>query len=183
LAVAFAIGALTTLGYAATRSFVVLVTARLVWGLCWSFIRHVGVFEIAAHAPADEGGRAMGYFNGISRIGSVGGLLGGAALVDAFGYVPAVAILAAVSLVSVALPLLDRRLVDVPSRPHAATPTTRLDRDAVVDLALGFTLGIVGPGVVTSTLGVVLAPYTEHGPPLPGITAATITGALLAVRL
>ena len=43
-------------------------------------------------------------------------------------------------------------------------------------------IGIVGPGFVTSTLGVVLQPYTANGPLLPGITAATVTGALLAIR-
>jgi len=183
LAAAFALGAATTFAYAATESFVALVAARLVWGLCWSFIRHVGVLEVAAHAPADGAGRAMGYYNGISRIGSVTGLLGGAALVDAFGYVAAVAMLATASLASVALTLFDRTLVDVPPRPHAELPTARLDRAAITDLALGFTLGLVGPGVVTSTLGVVLEPYTAQGPLLPGITAATITGALLAIRL
>ncbi len=87
---AFTLGAITTLGYAATASFTVLVSARIAWGLAWSFIRHVGVLEVVAHAPADAGGRAIGFYNGISRIGSVAGLLGGAALVDAFGYVPAV---------------------------------------------------------------------------------------------
>ena len=179
---AFTLGAITTFGYAATTSFTVLVSARIAWGLAWSFIRHVGVLEVVAHAPADAGGRAIGFYNGISRIGSVAGLLGGAALVDAFGYVPAVCLLAAVSIVSVALVLRDRSLVTLPPRTHADAPATPLDRRGIVELWLGFSLGVVGPGFVTSTLGVVLQPYTANGPILPGITAATITGALLAIR-
>ena len=182
LAGAFALGALTTLGYAATASFAVLVSARLAWGLAWSFIRHVGVLEVIAHAPADAGGRAIGFYNGVARIGSVAGLLGGAALVDAFGYVTAVWLLAAASLVSVALVLRDRSLVTLPPRTDADAAATRLDRRGTVELALGFSIGIVGPGFVTSTLGVVLQPYTANGPLLPGITAATVTGALLAIR-
>lgn len=182
LAGAFALGTLTTLGYAVTDSFAVLVAARLAWGLAWSFIRHVGVLEVIAHAPADAGGRAIGFYNGISRIGTVAGLLGGAALVDAFGYVAAVCLLAAISGVSVVLVLRDRSLVTLPPRAHADAAAAPLDRRGVMELMLGFSIGIVGPGFVTSTLGVVLQPFTAHGPLLPGVTAATITGALLAVR-
>ena len=36
------------------------------------------MLEVVAHAHADAGGRAIGFYNGISRIGSVAGLLGGA---------------------------------------------------------------------------------------------------------
>ena len=117
----------------------------------------------------------------MARIGSVAGLLGGAALVDAFGYVPAVCLLAAVSIVSVALVLRDRSLVTLTPRTHSDAPATPLDRRGIVELCLGFSLGIVGPGFVTSTLGVVLQPHTANGPIFPGITAATITGALLAI--
>lgn len=183
LAGAFTLGAFTTLGYAATSSFAVLVAARLAWGLAWSFIRHIGVLEVIAHAPADAGGRAIGFYNGISRIGTVAGLLGGAALVDALGYVAAVCLLAAVSVVSVVLVMRDRSLVVLPPRAHADAAAVPLDRRGIVELMLGFSIGIVGPGFVTSTLGVVLQPFTAHGPLLPGVTAATITGALLAVRL
>ncbi len=183
LAGAFSLGAFTTLGYAATSSFAVLVAARLAWGLAWSFIRHVGVLEVIAHAPADAGGRAIGFYNGISRIGTVAGLLGGAALVDALGYVAAVCLLAAVSVVSVVLVMRDRSLVVLPPRAHADAAVEPIDRRGIVELMLGFSIGIVGPGFVTSTLGVVLQPFTAHGPLLPGVTAATITGALLAVRL
>jgi predicted MFS family arabinose efflux permease len=160
----------------------VLVIARLVWGLAWSFIRHVGVLEVAAHAPADSGGRVMGFYNGVSRLGSIGGLLGGAALVDAFGYVAAVWMLAGLSLISVLLVAGDRTLRDVPPRAHASSGQVSLDRRGIVELALGFSLGVVGPGFVTSTLGIVLQPYTEQVRAVPGLTAATMTGGLLAVR-
>ncbi len=181
LTIAFLLGASTTFAYAATSSFTVLVVSRLLWGLAWSFIRHVGVLEVIAHAPADAPARAMGFYQGVSRVGSVAGLLGGAALVDAFGYVAAIWILTLTSLASVVLTLRDRALVHVPPRFDGDVSAAPLDRRGAIELALGFSLGIVGPGFVTSTLGVVLQPYSDRMH-VPGLTAATMTGALLAIR-
>ena len=39
---AMSVGVLTTCAYTVTQYFVVLLLARIVWGLCWSFIRHIG---------------------------------------------------------------------------------------------------------------------------------------------
>jgi len=183
LAAAFLLGTLTTLGYALAASFTLLVVARLSWGLAWSFIRHIGVLEVIARAPAGAGGRTMGFYNGISRVGSVAGLLGGAALVDLIGYPAAVVALAITSLVSVVLILADHGLRESLPRVHTAPADSPAVRGAShVELALGFTLGIVGPGLVTATLGFVLQPYTNVGPSGDGLTAATLTGALLAIR-
>jgi predicted MFS family arabinose efflux permease len=181
LIVAFVLGTLTTLGYAATSSFTVLVMARLLWGLAWSFIRHIGVLEVVAHAPVDAPARAMGFYQGVSRVGSVAGLLGGAALVDAFGYVAAVWLLTITSLASVVLIVRDRTLSTTPARTHAHVRQAPIDRQRIVELVLGFSLGIVGPGFVTATLGVVLQPYSADMH-VPGLTAATMTGALLGIR-
>ena len=182
LLAALSFGTLTTLGYAFTSSFTVLVLARVLWGIAWSFIRHVGVLEVMAHTPVEAAGRTMGLYNGISRAGTVTGLLGGAALVDAFGLTAAVVALAGTSAVSIVLVLRDQGLLRSTARVHAAAARTGDARGHVVFAVLGFSLGIVGGGFVISTLGLVLEPYADEVTLVPGLTAATLTGALLAIR-
>ena len=55
--------------------------------------------------PVPEAGRAMGFYNGVSRAGSVAGLFGGALIVDGVGYHTAMLILAGISLLGVPLAL------------------------------------------------------------------------------
>ena len=169
---AFVLGVASTAAYALTSWFSVLLAARLAWGLSWSFIRHLGVQAIMADAPPDRGGRTMGLYNGISRAGSVAGLLGGAVLVDVFGFAAGVLMLAAVSLLS--LPLAHAGF-------HGAAPLPERRRGAAPPalLAMGFVIGAVGPGFVMGTLGAVLAGYITSD---TWLSAATVTGVLLASR-
>ena len=173
---ALMLGALTTAAYAFTHSFAVLALARIAWGLAWSFIRHIGVAGIVAQTSPAVAGRTMGIYNGISRVGSVAGLLGGAALVDWLGFVPAMLWLGGLSML--ALPFAWWGY----TANSALEARSSHDENAVIHpvfLLLGFVLGAVGPGLVMATLGSVLAGHTLA---LGGFTAATLTGALLALR-
>ena len=172
---AFVLGVMTTLAYALTTHFWLLLAARLAWGLAWSFIRHIGVQNIMSGVAGERVGRTMGMYNGFSRAGSVAGLLGGAVLVDLFGFSAGVMMLAVVSLVS--LPLAGAGL-----RPEARiNPSVALSGNVLPGalLVLGFTLGAVGPGFVMGTLGASIVVYVGAG----GLfSAATLTGLLLGIR-
>lgn len=169
---ALGLGVVTTVAYVATSYFAVLLGARLAWGLAWSFIRHFGVQSLMQDVAATRVGRTMGVYNGISRAGSVAGLLGGAVLVDLYGFTAGLLMLALVSLLS--LPL--------GARGFRRFETTAAQRTASINnvyLPLGFVLGIVGPGLVVGVLGAVLVPYVATD---GWLTAATVTGVLLGVR-
>ncbi|TDJ39584.1 MAG: MFS transporter [Gammaproteobacteria bacterium] len=172
---AFVLGVMTTLAYALTTHFWLLLAARLAWGLAWSFIRHIGVQNIMSGVAGERVGRTMGMYNGFSRAGSVAGLLGGAVLVDLFGFSAGVMMLAVVSLLS--LPLAVAGL-----RPEARiNPSVALSGNVLPGalLVLGFTLGAVGPGFVMGTLGASIVVYVGAG----GLfSAATLTGLLLGIR-
>ena len=169
---AFVLGALTTLVYGLTASFTLLLIARVAWGLAWSFIRHLGVEAIMAEAGTDRAGRTMGLYNGISRAGSVAGLLGGALLVDVYGFATGMVCLAIVSLMS--LPL-----AAAGYRGGGALGGHGSERLPVA-LKLGsFAVGVVGPGFVMSTLGAGLVQYVGS---VELLSAATLTGVLLAAR-
>ena len=169
---------LTTAAYTVTGSFAVLLTARVAWGLAWSFIRHLGVLHIMSDTPASSAGRTMGVYNGISRLGSVVGLFGGALLVDLLGFVPALWLLAAASAVSVPLAVASmagahRFVAHLPQALGSA-------RGPRTFWVLAWILGAVGPGFVMSTLGAAFSARVEPG--TWGVSAASLTGALLALR-
>lgn len=175
---AFVLGAATTAMYTMTMLFSALLIARLLWGLAWSFIRHIGVLKIMSDVPQDESGWTMGIYNGISRIGSIVGLLGGALLVDSIGYSPTIWIFAAVSLIAV--PLAQKGIgarpqneLLKPLNSHGSTTQTWIYQ------LLGFVIGMVGPGIVMATLGKVIEGQLGGS---VGFSAVTLTGALLAVR-
>lgn len=170
---AFVLGSLTTAAYVFTQSFAVLLAARLLWGLAWSFIRQIGVTAIMFHTPVTSSGRSMGTYNGVSRLGSVAGLFGGAVLVDLVGFSPAMLVLAGLSLIAVPLAIAG---FGGTRRSTATGVRAGVPWRFVV---LGFVLGCVGPGLVMATLGKVLSAGNLV---LDGFTAASLTGALLAVR-
>ena len=165
-------GSLTTAGYAVFTTFSAMLMMRLAWGLAWSFIRHLGVQAILDDVPGGRAGRTMGLYNGISRAGSVAGLLGGALLVDFFGFVTGMLWLALFSLIS--LPL-----VGAAHHGYRVLESRQSGRAPPALLLAGFAVGIVGPGFVMSTLGAVLVGYVSDDALL---SAATLTGVLLAVR-
>lgn len=171
---AVALGAATTAVFASTPGFGLFLVARLAWGLSWSFIRHFGLLSVIETTADGRAGRAAGLLGGISRTGSIGGLLGGAVLVDWLGIGPALAVLAIISLL--AAPLVWLGFVPVSGM---AQPAAGDGAGAFAARALGFTHGAVGPGLVMATLGAVLddrLDTTGWG------SAATLTGAILAVR-
>ncbi len=175
---ALLLGAVTTGLYAMSSAFTVLLLARMLWGLAWSFIRHVGVGAVMHSVPVHEAGRAMGFYNGVSRGGSVAGLLGGALIVDGVGYHAAMLILAGISLLGV--PLAFKAFAGSSSPAMAAHPVG-VARWPL--LLLGCSMGAVGPGFVMSTLGASIATYLDAGPEADSwIPAASLTGAVLATR-
>ena len=59
LVLSLTLGALLSLAYAYFSSFLVLLVARCLWGLCWSFIRHIsdgrGLINKISEPGSDDG--------------------------------------------------------------------------------------------------------------------------------
>ena len=173
-------GALTAV-YGVVTSFFVLLIARMLWGLSWSFIRQIGLMTVVETSPPAVIGQQMGYYNGISRLGSVGGNLGGGLAHDVIGFTVALFLFAIISLVGTPLGWLARRAVS----------RERGDGEKVEDagwmpelMICGFVIGCVGPGIVMSTLGAVLVENVGTSLTVLGVVigAATLNGALLSSR-
>lgn len=202
IAIAVLLAVVTTAGYGLLSGFWLLLLMRCLWGAAWSLLRLGANFAIL---ELDEGnrGRYMGTFNGLYRLGSLFGMLGGALLADLFGVEPVSLIFAAISLL--ALPFALRwvpagRMSQAPApktqgvtsaaeriqQEGTAHPTPPLWRNAAVNWTLlsGLLLAMLYQGVFTSTLSYVLEQRLPDGWAIAGVAlgAATLAGLLQALR-
>lgn len=193
LAVALGTGALLNLAYGAVAWFPGLLAARIVWGVCWSFIRQIGLMTVVdaaqervAEQPAVQLqlGRAVGFYSGISRLGSISGNLLGALGHDVLGFSATCLIFAVASALCVPLGPLSRR--GLPRTRPADEKTSTVTPKSL--LLCGFASGCVGQGLIAATLGAVLGARlgdVQLGGILGlgiGLGIASLTGLLLASR-
>ncbi len=178
-----AVGAVLTTGsYAVVHGLAPFIVSRLAWGCCWSLIRLGGYTAVLEFSTAATRGRLMGFFSGISRLGSLAGTLLGGLLADLLGPRPTLGLFALATAGGGLLAWAGLRGAGggwkAPAATHHPAPQTGplWARSYPVYLA-GFVSGFLGPGLVTSTLGLVVR---ESAGNIAGI--ATITGALLATR-
>lgn len=188
-------GAATTAAYAAGLGFGLLLLARGLWGVCWSFLRLGG--QIAALEAGDgrHRGYYLGFFNGVTRLGSFLAVLAGGLLTDLIGFRATVLLFTAASLAGGLLMLREH-----PPRPAAPAPVAagaatgqstdasspgQLDRTRLgIVYAAVFLHGLAVSGLITATLGLWL--LIRYGPSVPVFAltfgVATLTGALLSTR-
>lgn len=182
LALAMTAGAGLTVTYAAATAFPVLLAARLCWGLCWSFIRQIGLETVVDSASEAHIGQLMGFYSGISRLGSISGNLLGAVGHDLIGFSAVLGLFALASLLCAPLGAWARR--GLQRREPPARPEGGAGRPSPSLLASGFVSGCVGQGLLASTLGLVLSESVGDSLRLMGtaIGVASLTGLVLASR-
>ncbi|MBI4277228.1 MAG: MFS transporter [Armatimonadetes bacterium] len=101
-AAAVALAVVTTGTYGAGTGVAVLLAARVLWGVCWSFLR-LGVYLAAMEAAPPARGRLIGLSWGVVRFGSLIGLLGGGYLADRLGHRAAALFLAGATTLGIAV--------------------------------------------------------------------------------
>lgn len=181
-AAALAGGALLSAVYALLPFFSILLLARLLWGICWSFIRQIGITTVVESVEAGHLGRSIGMYSVLTRVGSVSGNFIGALGHDLIGFTGIFLVFALISGLAVPLGPLARRAL-----PAGAEKKDREIRGRTAGLGVicgGFTLGFVGQGMILSTLGLVLKETVGDGLDLGGVFVgvATLTGALMSSR-
>ncbi len=94
-----AVGTTVLLGVA--KGFVLLLIARVLWGVSFSILRLTGYLVVLEEGEDGGRGRLMGVFSGGIRIGSLVGVLLGGILFDMLGRGPSFLIIAAIGLLSI----------------------------------------------------------------------------------
>ena len=182
LVLSLTLGALLSLAYAYFSSFLVLLVARCLWGLCWSFIRHISVMGVASSTKSQNLGQMMGYYNGISHIGSVIGIVLGGILFDLIGFSSTLSLFCLFSLFAV--PFAVKSSLRTNNSICVAQSTNQPSSRNFSLHCCGFCIGNVGPGLIISTLGFILLSRYGTEVNLMGfvIGIATINGLLLGSR-
>ncbi|MBW2282255.1 MAG: MFS transporter [Deltaproteobacteria bacterium] len=190
-AAAVVLGALTTAAYAG-GGFAVLLAARLLWGLCWSFLRLGGYIAALDAADDDHRGYYLGFFSGTARLGTLVAVLAGGVLTDTIGFrattlvFGAATLLAGLALVRAHLPGQDAHPAASAEAPPDTTGTAPQGGRAALRAlhAAAFLNGAAGSTVIVATLGLLLLQRFGAEVAVLGLVVgiASLNGVLLGVR-
>ena len=186
LAVILAAG--TTAAYGVVPSFAVFILLRCLWGLAWTFLRLGAYFTILDCSTDANRGRSMGRYNGLYRLGSLGGMLLGGVLADTVGVAATCSLFALCSLA--ALPFVYKFVPAAGRGLVAEAATTEQDYkfgrhlDVLKILIAGTFLALVFQGMLNSTLSYLIKQHYPEGLSLAGMVlgAASLGGVLQAIR-
>lgn len=184
---ALALSVVVTMVYGWTTTFALLLLGRMGWGLCWSALRLGGFWTVLTEATDANRGLVMGSYQAIVRMGSVGGVLVGAALTDVFGHRLTLTLFAAVMAATAVAWIVTSR------RPESEMQTTQqrggngdlravlADRRLLATCSSILITGLVFSGLLTASLGFYLSSHFGQQIAILGVAlgVTTATGILL----
>jgi MFS family permease len=175
--------------YALSRGFWPLLVGRLLWGLAWSGIWIGGNAIVAEVSHQSARGRWVGLYQGFFFLGASGGAFAGGFLTDAIGYHRTMGLAAGLTLAGAFIALIGlpeiQRTGPVVSHPplRPARSILRLGPPAGIAFALYGVNRLVVPGVLSSTLGLLLEKEMGAQIEIAGrsMGVATLTGSGLGL--
>ncbi|MED4583984.1 MFS transporter [Brevibacillus choshinensis] len=155
LVVAVILAFLTTVSYG-FHGFWIWLVMRSVWGIAWTFLRLGAYSLIVSVSEENNRGQLMGLYNGLYRLGSLGGMIAGALLASWLGLGTTAFILGCFSLPALALVFLYIR----PSfqKRHVYTDAVRTterfwkQKSVWATMATALVVAMVYQGMFASTL-------------------------------
>ena len=184
---ALLLSVVVTLCYGWSTAFGLLLAARMGWGFCWSTLRLGGFWTVLTEAGDHNRGLVMGSFSAIVRMGSVGGVLLGAALTDLFGHRLTLTLFAAVMAATAVTWILTSRRPASAGQPaprrseRADLRAVLADRRLLVTCGAILVTGLVFAGLITASLGYYLSAHFGQQIAILGVAlgVTTATGILL----
>lgn len=186
LLAAFLLGSGVMVVYGATTLFAALLAARLGWGIAFSFMRQAGIMTVVAASDDGNIRQNMGYLRGFMALGGIVGVLLGGLGHDLFGFTPTLLGFFLVSLAAAPMGYFSQRGLPLETGTMARSAAVKAPSGAMNPRLMfgGLVVGMVGPGIISSTLGLVLKSRMEGSIHLAGLAigAATFSGLVLAFR-
>ncbi|QKS72490.1 MFS transporter [Paenalkalicoccus suaedae] len=188
--IAMALATVTTLAYGFSFGFVWLLTARILWGVAWTFLKLGAYLAIPTLASSEDRGYLFGLHKGITRTGALLGTLIGAILLDQIGLMPVMIGFAVASAATfILLPFMSNVRLTIPSKEEKRVEVSYAQllrmRFIVSLLVSAMALTIVFDGVLKSTLTYLLDGHMTEGLMIGAllIGVATMGSLLQSVRV
>jgi len=154
LAALLALG--TTIGYATAHHLLIWIFLRAVWGLSWSLLK-LGAFATIVDVAGDNRGYLVGRYNGLYRLGSLAGMLGGGFLADAFGLRLTACVCAALAIPAIIIAFLYVPSINAQPQKKKEPIVWRelpwLSGGILPALGTAFIVAMVLQGILASSLG------------------------------
>ncbi|GAB2547397.1 MFS transporter [Gracilibacillus alcaliphilus] len=191
--ISVACACISTLSYGLVSGFVLLLLARVLWGIAWSFIKLGGMLTVVTFSNENNRGRLMGMYNGLWGLGGLAGMLAGGFLVDQLS-IPIVTTTFALAsflifpLVFIMIPKSNSNKEEEPSNQsqpsHVQDKMTMRHPYIVLIILTGGTMGYITMGVFNSTISPLIEQSYQTEWTIFGavIGAATLAGLIQAVR-
>ncbi|MFA9560009.1 MFS transporter [Evansella sp. AB-rgal1] len=158
---------ITTIGYGVGTGLVIWIILRLLWGISWSFLRLGGFFTVLDASTDANRGENMGRYNGLYRLGSLGGMIGGGILVTIFGFhgtaiLFGVIMIVGLPLVYMAVPTVAKTTTATLSEKNSPVSVPRkmffgFTFKAVTIIASGMILAFLIQGMFNSSISLVMS--------------------------
>ena len=164
--------------------FWLFLSGRLIWGFSWSLIRQIGIMTSVDLSEADSVGRTIGYYKGITQLGSMAGILLAGILFDVSGFSRTLFIAACISLTAVPFGYTGYRMVPVHFKRQSENIKREKRSISPSFIIQSIIVGCIGRGVVMSTLGYILVQKLGGNITFKDVVigVATINGVILASK-
>jgi MFS family permease len=181
LLLAFFMGSVVTAMYGIGKLFFIVLIARILWGVSFSFMRQAAIMTAVESGPEAYIGERVGYYRGINAMWRTLGVLMGGLCHDIFGFTFTLVGLSILSLIAVPLGALSQKGLQLIKKPVTRDFQRKGD---IIIIFCGFAVGFVGVGMIVSTLGLVLKEQMVEPFLIGGysIGVVTLTGIILGVR-
>lgn len=179
LVIAVSLAFVTTLSYG-FQGFWLWLLMRCLWGIAWTFLRLGAYSLVVTVSTKQDRGALMGLYNGLYRLGSLGGMLAGALLASRFGLMATSAVLALFSLPAILLvfryirPSFTKRVADEISAEGERGFWKQ--GSVLATMGSGVMIALVYQGIFTSTLSRLI----EIRHPLTTIGGLAVGAAVMA---
>ena len=191
--ISVACAALSTLSYGLLQGFWLLLLARMLWGIAWSFVKLGGMLTVVTFSTEKTRGKYMGMYNGLWGLGGLVGMLAGGFLVDQLSniFVTVLFALAAVAVFPFIVKLVPKNNKNIDEGKSTASndlperkKQTILNPYILLVILTGGTMGFITMGIFASTLSPLIEQSYHAHWSLFGIVigAATLAGMIQAIR-
>eukprot|EP01064_Diplonema_japonicum_P022300 TRINITY_DN3200_c1_g1_i3.p1 TRINITY_DN3200_c1_g1~~TRINITY_DN3200_c1_g1_i3.p1 ORF type:complete len:440 (+),score=63.18 TRINITY_DN3200_c1_g1_i3:49-1368(+) len=191
------LGCICSACYAISQRFWVLMIGRCLWGAAWSAIRNSALLCVRNVVKSGDlpAGEATGYYDGVSRVGAVVGLIAAGPIYDSLSFSWLFGIWCAIAFVAVPLGKISHSITikqlststfeDTTSGPTTSCRTAcKQPPQKFALLAIAFITGCVSWGLVIGTLGMILK--EQYGEEVDmgafSVKIATFNSIVLGVR-